>query len=115
MGGSTSWGGVRDFRRYGLQFRDKDQIVGFLSNLVKIFPSLATRPRYLMDESYARTYITRISLAHTHTRLMRHYQPYIIRGALGSNVVFEQLPTISMIETYPQLINYDLEVYEYKM
>ena len=32
---------------------------GFLSNLVKVFPSLATRPLYLTGESYAGTYIVR--------------------------------------------------------
>ena len=40
---------------------DEDQMaadfLGFLSNLVKIFPSLSTRPLYLTGESYAGTYI----------------------------------------------------------
>jgi hypothetical protein len=31
--------------------------VGFLANLVKVFPSLATRPLYVTGESYAGTYI----------------------------------------------------------
>jgi carboxypeptidase C (cathepsin A) len=31
--------------------------VGFLTNLVKVFPSLATRPLYLTGESFAGTYI----------------------------------------------------------
>jgi hypothetical protein len=31
--------------------------VGFLSNIVKIFPSLAKRPLYLSGESYAGVYI----------------------------------------------------------
>ena len=31
--------------------------VGFLENLVKVFPSLATRPFYLTGESYAGRYI----------------------------------------------------------
>ena len=30
---------------------------GFLGNLVKVFPSLATRPLYLVGESYAGVYI----------------------------------------------------------
>lgn len=33
--------------------------LGFLSNLVKIFPSLATRPLLLTGESYAGTFIVR--------------------------------------------------------
>ena len=31
--------------------------MGFLANLVKVFPSLASRPLYLTGESYAGTYI----------------------------------------------------------
>ncbi|KAJ7853808.1 alpha/beta-hydrolase [Mycena olivaceomarginata] len=98
---------------------DEDQMgedfLGFLSNLVKIFPSLATRPLYLMGESYAGTYIPYI----TKTIFSTANPPVTLRkiavgdGALGSNAVFEQLPAISTIETYPQLINYDREVYEY--
>lgn len=34
---------------------------GFLENLVKVFPSLRTRPLYLTGESYAGTYIVSIS------------------------------------------------------
>ena len=32
---------------------------GFLRNLVRVFPNLATRPLYLTGESYAGTYIVR--------------------------------------------------------
>jgi len=32
---------------------------GFVSNLVKVFPSLATRPLHLTGESYAGTYIVK--------------------------------------------------------
>lgn len=35
--------------------------MGFLENLVKVFPSLATRPLYLTGESYAGTYIVSVS------------------------------------------------------
>ena len=34
--------------------------MGFLANLVKVFPSLATRPLYLTGESYAGTYIVSV-------------------------------------------------------
>lgn len=35
--------------------------LGFLRNLVKVFPSLATRPLFLTGESYAGTYIVRLT------------------------------------------------------
>lgn len=35
--------------------------MGFLTNLVKVFPSLKTRPMYLTGESYAGTYIVSTS------------------------------------------------------
>jgi carboxypeptidase D len=42
---------------------DEDQMaqdfLGFLSNLVLVFPSLAERPLYLTGESYAGVYIVR--------------------------------------------------------
>ncbi len=36
--------------------------MGFLSNLVKVFPSLKTRPLYVTGESYAGTYIVRYNI-----------------------------------------------------
>jgi hypothetical protein len=46
------------------QVADEDQMandfLGFLSNLVKVFPSLARRPLYLTGESYAGMYIVSI-------------------------------------------------------
>ncbi|KAJ7143727.1 Alpha/Beta hydrolase protein [Mycena epipterygia] len=98
---------------------DEDQtgedFVGFLSNIVKIFPSLATRPLYLMGESYAGTYIPYI----TKTIFSTPNPPVVLKkisigdGTLGSTAVFEELPTLTTIETYPQLINFDPEVYKY--
>ncbi|KAJ7202078.1 alpha/beta-hydrolase [Mycena pura] len=98
---------------------DEDQMgedfVGFLSNIVKIFPSLAKRPLYLMGESYAGTYIPYI----TKTIFSTPKPPVTLKkisigdGTMGAPAVFEELPTIITIETYPQLINYDPEVYNY--
>ena len=34
-------------------------------------------------------------------------------GSIGSGVEFEELPVVTVIETYPQLIAYDPTVYEY--
>ena len=36
--------------------------MGFLENLVKVFPSLAKRPLYLTGESYSGTYIVSLAL-----------------------------------------------------
>ncbi|KAJ7202096.1 alpha/beta-hydrolase [Mycena pura] len=98
---------------------DEDQMgedfVGFLSNIVKIFPSLATRPLYLMGESYAGTfipYITKTIFA-SQSPSVTLKKISIGNGVLGSLAVTEELPTLTTIETYPQLINYDPEVYDY--
>ncbi|KAF7368766.1 Carboxypeptidase [Mycena venus] len=100
---------------------DEDQMgvdfVGFLSNLVKIFPCLDTRPLYLTGESYAGTqdhqpYITK-TLFSTPNPPVRLKRFAIGDGTLGSRAVHVELPTLTTIETYPQLINYDPEVYEY--
>ncbi|KAJ7840852.1 alpha/beta-hydrolase [Mycena olivaceomarginata] len=98
---------------------DEDQMgadfVGFLSNMIKIFPKLATRPLYLMGESYAGTYIPYITKAlfSTPNPPVTLKKIAIGDGTLGSFAAFEELPTLTTIETYPQLINYDPEVYEY--
>lgn len=34
-------------------------------------------------------------------------------GTIGSGLEFEELPVVTVIETYPQLIGYDTQVYEY--
>lgn len=47
--------------------------MGFLSNLVKVFPSLKTRPLYVTGESYAGTYIVR---SHTQFSLSTLIFPY---------------------------------------
>ncbi|KAJ7621016.1 Alpha/Beta hydrolase protein [Roridomyces roridus] len=92
-----------------------EDFIGFLSNIVKIFPSLATRPLYLLGESYAGTYIPYI----TKTIFATPNPPVALKkiavgdGTLGAFPVFEELPTLTTIETYPQIINYDPEVYEY--
>ncbi|KAJ8469599.1 hypothetical protein ONZ45_g16841 [Pleurotus djamor] len=88
---------------------------GFLTNLVKVFPSLATRPLHLTGESYAGVYIPYI--------LKRYFEmtnpPVKIAaiaigdGSIAAGQVFELLPALSVIETYPQIIGYDTEVYEY--
>ncbi|KAF7307464.1 Alpha/beta-hydrolase [Mycena indigotica] len=89
--------------------------VQFLSNLVKIFPSLAKRPLHLSGESYAGTYIPYIAktIFSTPNPPVRLAKIIVGDGTLGDFATSEHLPTITTIETYPQLISYDPEVYEY--
>ncbi|THH00602.1 hypothetical protein EW026_g1946 [Hermanssonia centrifuga] len=97
---------------------DEDQMgedfFGFLNNLVKVFPSLKTRPLHLTGESYAGTYIPYI----TKTYFGMSDPPVNLTkiaigdGSIGSGIEFEWLPMLTVIETYPQLINYDPEVYQ---
>ncbi|KZT07258.1 alpha/beta-hydrolase [Laetiporus sulphureus 93-53] len=116
---------------------DEDQVgtdfMGFLENLVQVFPSLKTRPLYLTGESYAGMYI--VSLPSPTVKLSFRWsnrKPYITKayfglsdppvnlvkiaigdGTVGSAVVYEYLPTTTTIQTYPQLIGYDPEVFEW--
>ncbi|KAI0831822.1 Alpha/Beta hydrolase protein [Trametes gibbosa] len=89
--------------------------MGFLENLVKVFPSLKKRPLYLTGESYAGMYIpyimkTYFGLADPPVNIVKFA---IGDGTLGSEVVFGYLPTVTTLETYPQLISYDTEVFEW--
>ncbi|EKM51711.1 uncharacterized protein PHACADRAFT_177131 [Phanerochaete carnosa HHB-10118-sp] len=98
---------------------DEDQVgvdfIGFLDNLVKVFPSLATRPFYLTGESYAGRYIpyivkTLFSMPNPPVQLSTMV---VGNPAFGSNAEFKVMPTLTLIETYPQLIGYDTNVYDY--
>ncbi|KAF9028443.1 alpha/beta-hydrolase [Hymenopellis radicata] len=98
---------------------DEDQMgedfMGFLENLVKVFPGLATRPLHLTGESYAGVYIPYI----TKTYFSMESPPVKLAkiaigdGSIASGQVFELLPSLTVIETYPQLIGYDSGVYQY--
>ncbi|KAF7983379.1 hypothetical protein HWV62_22379 [Athelia sp. TMB] len=98
---------------------DEDQMGAdffkFLENLVKVFPSLATRPLHITGESYAGTYIPYIAKAYFGLRAppVKLAGIAIGDGTLGSDVVFNIVPTLNIIETYPQLIGYDTDVYAY--
>ncbi|KAI0352156.1 alpha/beta-hydrolase [Trametes cingulata] len=98
---------------------DEDEMgrdfMGFLSNLVKVFPSLKTRPLYVTGESYAGTYIpyimkTYFGLTNPPVNIAKFA---IGDGTVGSFEVFELLPTVTTIETYPQLIGYDPAVFDF--
>ncbi|KAJ7776554.1 alpha/beta-hydrolase [Mycena maculata] len=98
---------------------DEDQtgedFLGFLSNLVKVFPSLATRPLFLTGESYAGTYIPYITkhIFQTPNPPVKLRKIAIGDGSLGSEATVEHLPVLNVIETYPALIGYDEQVFEY--
>ncbi|KAI0672407.1 alpha/beta-hydrolase [Trametes maxima] len=98
---------------------DEDQMaedfLGFLSNLVKVFPSLATRPLYLTGESYAGTYIPYI-VKHLFAQVSSpvNLKRFAIGdGSLGSLATIRDLPVINIIETYPAIIGYDQDVFNY--
>nr|VWO99735.1 Cyanate hydratase (Cyanase) (EC (Cyanate hydrolase) (Cyanate lyase) [Ganoderma boninense] len=89
--------------------------VGFLSNLVKVFPSLATRPLFLTGESYAGTYIPYITkhVFQTPKPPVNLRKIAIGDGSLGSQATVEHLPVVNVIETYPALIGFDEDVFNY--
>ncbi|KAJ7250537.1 Alpha/Beta hydrolase protein [Mycena haematopus] len=98
---------------------DEDQMgadfMGFLENLVKVFPNLATRPLHLTGESYSGVYIpyimkTYFSMAKPPVQIAKIA---IGDGSIASGEVFELLPALSVLATYPQLIGYDVAVYNY--
>ncbi|KAF8268910.1 Alpha/Beta hydrolase protein [Lactarius quietus] len=88
--------------------------IGFLSNLVKIFPSLATRPLYLAGEDYAGVYISYISAA----LLAASNPPVILQKIVIGNGMFygvsqsTNIATTSIISSFPQLINFDEGVFD---
>ncbi|KAF7980975.1 hypothetical protein HWV62_35776 [Athelia sp. TMB] len=98
---------------------DEDQVgedfVGFLTNLVAVFPNLATRPFYLTGESYAGRYIPYISkalfsMANPPVNLKKLV---IGDGAIGSFAGYEEVPVVHVLETWPQIIGFDTTVLEY--
>ncbi|KAN0130135.1 serine protease [Lactarius tabidus] len=88
--------------------------IGFLSNLVKIFPSLATRPLYLAGEDYAGVYISYISAA----LLAASNPPVVLQKIVIGNGLFydvsqsTNIATTSIIASFPQLINFDKDIFE---
>ncbi|KAG2747251.1 alpha/beta-hydrolase [Suillus brevipes Sb2] len=98
---------------------DEDQMAadffGFLENLVKVFPGLAKRPLHLTGESYAGMYIPYITKAYFEMENppITLAKIAIGDGAIASGETFELLPVLSVIETYPQVIGYDTDVFEY--
>ncbi|KAI6101368.1 Alpha/Beta hydrolase protein [Pisolithus sp. B1] len=98
---------------------DEDQMasdfMGFLENLVLVFPNLASRPLYLTGESYAGMYIPYITKAYFEMENppVKLAKIAIGDGTIGSGEAFELLPVVNVLETYPQIIGYDTDVLEY--
>ncbi|KAF8520874.1 alpha/beta-hydrolase [Hysterangium stoloniferum] len=111
VGWSTSDadGYVTDENQVGQDF------LGFLSNLVQVFPALKTRPLYLAGESYAGFYIPYI----LKTYFSVAQPPVTIKkismadGSYGPDEtdIYPGVPQV--IQTYPQLIGFDPVVLEY--
>ncbi|GJJ10264.1 hypothetical protein Clacol_004490 [Clathrus columnatus] len=98
---------------------DEDEMgrdfMGFLTNLVAVFPSLATRPLYLIGESYAGTYIPYITKAYFGMEKppVKIQHTVIGDGTIQAVDPAEMIPIPALIETYPQLVDFDIEVYKY--
>ncbi|KAJ7876894.1 alpha/beta-hydrolase [Mycena olivaceomarginata] len=102
---------------------DQNQVavdfLGFLHGLVKVFPALKTRPLHLVGESYAGRFIPYILKAYF--GLAPADRPVTFTNgkigcsnpALSESNLFENIPIVRVIETYPQLINYDTQMYDY--
>ncbi|KAL0948433.1 hypothetical protein HGRIS_011011 [Hohenbuehelia grisea] len=106
---SDSKGYVADENQMGEDF------VGFLSNLVKVFPSLAHRPFFLTGESYAGTYIPYITKAifSTPNPPVNLRKIAIGDGAIGPIALYEEASTVQTLQTYPQIINFDPDVFNF--
>ncbi|CAL1714177.1 unnamed protein product [Somion occarium] len=99
--------------------QDEDEVArdfwGFVENLVKVFPNLKNRPLYLTGESYSGRYIPYMTkeyfgLSNPPVKLAKIV---IGDGTMANLHVCHDLPATAVINTYPQLISYDPEVYQY--
>ncbi|KAG9311810.1 Alpha/Beta hydrolase protein [Chiua virens] len=117
---------------YQLKIMLTDRQMGFLDNFIKVFPNLATRPLYIIGESYAGTFIVSAIPSCMQVYHDICLQPYITKAyfqmdrppvnlagiAIGNGAFtniqgFAESTVISVLETYPQVIGYDTEVFEY--
>ncbi|EIN03545.1 alpha/beta-hydrolase [Punctularia strigosozonata HHB-11173 SS5] len=91
--------------------------LGFVDNLTKVFPGLKTRPFHLAGESYAGRFVPYIMKQYfsmpKDKRPINLAKIAVSNPGLQSANEFEFLPISHVVETYPQLIGYDTEVYDY--
>ncbi|KAJ3868604.1 alpha/beta-hydrolase [Lentinula novae-zelandiae] len=101
----------------GDEERVASDFLAFLENLTKVFPGLRTRPLYLLGESYAGRFIPYILKAyfglHASRRSVQFRKAGCSSPALLDASVFENIPILQVVETYPQLIGYDTSFYDY--
>ncbi|THU97262.1 alpha/beta-hydrolase [Dendrothele bispora CBS 962.96] len=92
-----------------------EDFVQFLSNVVRVFPSLAKRPFYLTGESYSGTYIPYITKAilNTENPPVNLKKIAIGDGTIGDFALYEELSTVNTLEAWPQIINFDPDVLQY--
>ncbi|KAM5536828.1 hypothetical protein V8D89_009546 [Ganoderma adspersum] len=92
-----------------------EDFLGFLTYLVEVFPSLATRPLYLTGESYAGMFIPYIvkHLFAASNPPVNLRKVAIGNGFLGSYATVRHLPVVNILETYPAIIAYDEDVFNY--
>ncbi|KAI0051359.1 alpha/beta-hydrolase [Auriscalpium vulgare] len=98
--------------------KDEDDVaadfLGFLTNLVKVFPSLSTRPLFLAGEDYAGVFIPYIAQA----LLAAPSPPVVLKkiaignGPFSGFSVGPHLGTVSILESFPQLIKFDQNVFQ---
>ncbi|KAJ7472558.1 alpha/beta-hydrolase [Mycena latifolia] len=100
---------------------DENQVaadfLGFVGSLVKVFPGLQNRPLHLVGESYAGRFIPYILKSYfgqaAENRTVTFGKIGCSNPALSESNLFENIPIVRVIETYPQLINYDTAMYDY--
>ncbi|KAF8530534.1 Alpha/Beta hydrolase protein [Hysterangium stoloniferum] len=90
-------------------------MLAFLDALTRVFPSLATRPLHLIGESYAGKYIPYIMKAYfgLQNPPVRIAKFAIGDGTIAAPNVYRQTSVLTTLKTYPQIINYDPNVYTY--
>ncbi|TFY62128.1 hypothetical protein EVG20_g6814 [Dentipellis fragilis] len=88
--------------------------LGFLTNLVKVFPSLADRPLILAGEDYAGIFIPYIAQAlfSSSSPPVNLQKIAIGNGLMGGFSIIPNLATISILESFPQLIKFSQDTFQ---
>ncbi|KAF8590899.1 alpha/beta-hydrolase [Ramaria rubella] len=98
---------------------DEDQVAedffNFLENFVHVFPSLSKRPLFIAGESYSGKYIPYIAKAYFNFENppVRLRKFAIGDGTMAAPEVYRLTSVTTVLETYPQIINFDPDVFNY--